>query len=342
MKTGILLLNLGSPDAPQAGPVRRYLREFLSDPRVIDINPLGRALLLNLIILPFRPRKSAEAYQQVWTERGSPLIFHTADLAEKLAAYLEKQAPGKYSVRYAMRYGNPSTGAVLEEFAREGVSEIRALPLYPQYASSSTGSAVEELYRRAGETWNTRFVSVLGPFFQHPDFIKVLANIARENLTDPDHVLFTYHGLPERQIRKSDRGNHCLTGGNCCDNPGDALDYCYRAQCYATSRKLAEALKLPADKWSVSFQSRLGRTPWIQPYTDEVIKELPGKGVKKIAVMSPSFTADCLETLEELNIRAREDFLEAGGEEFQYIPCPNARDDWVQALAGMVAPNGGS
>ena len=346
-KIGILLINLGSPEQPRTGEVRRYLREFLSDPRVIDIPALARFLLLNLFILPFRPQKSARAYREIWDPSGSPLILHTAELARKLDETLNPRGAdeGAYQVEYAMRYGAPAIGEVLKRFERAGVERIRILPLYPQYASSSTGSSLEEVYRQTGTFWNTPALEVIPPFYDEPGFIKAQSRIIKENLKSfetrtgrkIDYVLFSFHGLPERQIQKSDcRGSHCLSRPDCCENPGEAIHYCYRAQSYQSARLLWESLKLPPEKVGVSFQSRLGRTPWIKPYTDELLLELPGRGVKNLAVVAPSFTADCLETLEELGIRGRDDFLGAGGEEFLYIPCVNSDPDWVRAVAKMM------
>jgi len=335
-RTGVLLLNLGTPDEPKPAAVRRYLREFLSDPRVLDIPALGRALLLNAVILPFRPKRSAEAYTQIWTERGSPLLYHTADLAEALAVKLG----GDCTVRFAMRYQNPSLQAALEAFRDEGVERIVAVPLYPQYASSSTGSSLEALYRISGSFWNAPALTVMPAFYDHPAYLDSVAAVARESIGDPlqfDRVMFSFHGLPERHVTKCDlSGDHCLARADCCDAITAVNRYCYRAQSFATARALAERLAIPEERYDVCFQSRLGRTPWIRPYTDERIVELAGEGVKSLAVLVPSFTADCLETLEEIAIRGREDFEAAGGERFQMVPALNAHPVWVDNLAKMV------
>lgn len=338
-KEGILLINLGTPDDTSVASVRRYLRQFLSDPRVLDIPAVARFFLLNVAILPTRPAKSAEAYREIWTEEGSPLLIHTKALKE----VVKKRFP-KASVRFAMRYQNPSMASVMEEFRKEGVERLVVVPLYPQYASSSTGSCLDELYRIASEDWNTPHLVVVPPFYDHPAYLKAFEEIIRNklgNLDDFDLLLMSFHGLPERHVTKCDTsGNHCLKKANCCDAIVEANRYCYRAQCYATARGLAELLGLREDQYEVSFQSRLGRTPWIKPYTDEVIEALPGRGVKRLAVTIPSFTADCLETLEEINMRGREDFMAAGGEHFEMVPSLNSEEIWVDAVCHMIREQG--
>jgi len=333
-RPGVLLVNLGTPDAPQTPEVRRYLRQFLSDPRVLDINPIGRAALLNLIILPLRPRKSAEAYREVWTEEGSPLLVH----GKALAAGVQERLP-EVEVVLAMRYGNPSIEAGLKELASRGCDEVVMMPLFPQYASSSTGSAVEEVYRQAGKLWNTPFVRVVPPFYDAPQFVEAFAAVARPVLDelDADHVLFSYHGVPERHVIKSDdTGSHCLKTPDCCQSICAANRQCYSAHCYATTRAVVKALGLEEGTYSTAFQSRLGRTPWLTPYTDKVVPELAKAGAKKVAVFCPSFVADCLETIEEIGIRAREDFEEAGGERLVLIPSLNTHTTWVDGAAELV------
>ncbi|MCA9649240.1 MAG: ferrochelatase [Myxococcales bacterium] len=333
---GLLLVNLGTPDAPRAPEVRRYLRQFLSDPRVVDINPVGRWLLLNLIILPLRPRRSAEAYQKIWGEDGSPLLVHGQALRDELRRRIER-----VPIALAMRYGSPSIAAGLDELQRAGCDEVVVLPLFPQYASSSTGSAVEEVYREAGRRWNTPFVRVVPPFYDAPGFIDAFARVGRPVLERlaPQHVLMSFHGVPQRHVVKSDpSGRHCLASEGCCDAIVDANRSCYRAQCLATARALASRLALAADGYSVAFQSRLGRDPWIRPYTDERIVELAKAGVERLAVFCPAFVADCLETLEEIGMRAKEDFRAAGGKELVLVPSLNAHPAWVDAVVEMVEP----
>jgi ferrochelatase len=334
-KTGVILVNVGTPDAPQTAEVRRYLRQFLSDPRVLDMNPIGRWLLLNLVILPFRPARSAEAYRKIWTSEGSPLLLHARAHAEGVGLALGD----RYVVRVAMRYGNPSIESVLDELEREAVDRLVVFPLYPQYASSTTGTCTEEVIRLASKRWNVPAITTVEPFYDDDGLLDAFAGVGRPVLADldPEHVLFSFHGLPERHVRKSDlSGQHCLELDDCCDAVGRVNKYCYRAHCFATARGIAAKLGLADDTWSVAFQSRLGRTPWIRPYTDEVIVELAKKGTKRVAVYCPAFVADCLETLEEIGIRAREDFIAHGGEELRLVPSLNAEHAWVETAAELV------
>jgi ferrochelatase len=333
--TGVLLLNLGTPDSPSVPDVRRYLREFLQDPRVIDINPLGRWLLLNLLILPFRPAKSAKAYQSIWGERGSPLLFHSQDLAAGVARAL---GPG-YVVELGMRYGQPSIASALTRLRAADPGKIVVLPLFPQYSSAASGSALERVYQIVGQEWNVPAVETIAPFYDDPGFIDAFAQVAKRHLTAfrPDFVLFSYHGLPERHMHKSDpTGAHCLKSATCCDAIVPANRNCYRAHCYATTRALVAQLGLGPEGHSVSFQSRLGRTPWIHPYTDMVLPELAKAGRKRLAVMSPAFVADCLETVEEIGIRAKEQWRSLGGEDLVLVPSLNAEPAWISAVARLV------
>jgi len=334
-RAGALLVNLGTPDAPRTPEVRRYLREFLSDPRVIDMNPVGRAALLNLVILPFRPRKSAEAYAKVWTDRGSPLLVHGEALLAGVRERLGSEAP----VELAMRYGRPSIAAGLRALKDRGVDRVVVFPLYPQTASATTGSTLEAVYREAGRFWNVPDLCSIPAFYDHPGFIGAFAEVGRpvvESLK-PDRVLFSYHGLPERQVIRSDEsGKHCLRSDTCCEAIGAVNRNCYRAQCFATSRLLAGALGLETGRWKVTFQSRLGRVPWIKPYTDLVLADLPRQGVERVAVFSPAFVADCLETLEEIAIRGRETFRAAGGQELELVPSLNGHPRWMDTVAELV------
>jgi len=336
-KIGVMLVNLGTPDDPSTRSVRRYLRQFLSDPRVIDIPAIGRWLLLNLVILPFRPRKSAAAYQSIWTAAGSPLKVY----GEQLAAGVQAQLGPGYDVRLAMRYQQPAIAGVLQAFHDAGINRVVVLPLFPQYASSSTGSAIQEVYRVAGEMWNVPTIRVAEPFYDHPGVIASMAHVARETLGDfsgVDHVLLSFHGLPERQVVKSDltQGGHCLAQADCCAAIGPKNLNCYRAQCFATARALVAELGLAEGRYTVCFQSRLGRTPWIKPYTDELLASLGAAKVKRLAVLCPAFVADCLETVEEIGIRALEEFRAAGGEALTLVPSLNAHPTWVRTVAGMV------
>jgi protoporphyrin/coproporphyrin ferrochelatase len=338
--TGLLLCNLGTPDEPTPTAVRRYLRQFLSDPRVIDINPVGRWLLLNLIILPFRPRKSAHAYKKIWTERGSPLRWHSDDL---LAAVRERLGP-EWVVELGMRYQRPSLESALGKLRAAGADRVVVLPLYPQYAASTTGSTVAEVFRLAALPWAPPTLSFAGVFYDEPSFIEALAIQGEPilNAEKPDHVLMSFHGLPERHLRKSeaDAGGssacHCLATPHCCDRVAHDNRNCYRAQCFATARALAARLALADGSWSVSFQSRLGRTRWIHPYTDAVIRQLAAQGKKRLVVFCPAFTADCLETLEELGIRGKEQFIAEGGERLTLVPSLNATPAWADAVVGLA------
>ncbi|MBI2896925.1 MAG: ferrochelatase [Deltaproteobacteria bacterium] len=336
---GVLLVNLGTPDSPDPSAVRRYLREFLSDPRVMDIGPVARWLLVNLVILPTRPRTSAAAYQKIWTERGSPLLAHTRDLADAVAAALGE----RFAVRVAMRYGRPSIETALDELG--GADRIVVLPLFPQYSSASTGSALERVMRLAATRDVIPALRVIGSFHEDPGTLDAFAAVGRPVIaeTRPDHVLFSFHGLPERQVLRSDgTGRTCLRTDACCDGYGAENRRCYRASCFETARQVARRLDLAAGAFSVSFQSRLGRTRWIEPHTDVVVRDLARTGVRRLVVFSPSFVADCVETLEELGIRARDDFARLGGAELRLVPSLNATPGWVEAVARMVRDAAGS
>jgi ferrochelatase len=334
-RTGVLLVNLGTPRSPATADVRRYLREFLSDPRVIDIPALPRWLLVNLVIAPFRAPKSAQLYRNIWGADGSPLLANSRVLAAALGDALGSD----FAVELGMRYGEPSLAGALARLCGLGVSRIVVTPLFPQYASSSFGSALERTLALAAERPHVPALETLPEFFAAPGFIAALAEIARPRLAvfRPDHVLFSYHGVPERQVRATDAtGRHCLASPACCDALVAANAHCYRAQCFATTRALTRALGLPAETWSVAFQSRLGRTPWIQPYTDVRLPELARAGVKRLAVLCPSFAADCLETLEEVGIRAAKQWRDVGGEALELVPCANAHPAFVAFLAQRI------
>lgn len=335
LKTGVLLVNLGTPNSTETGDVRRYLREFLNDPRVIDINPVGRWMLLNLIVLPFRPAQSAEAYRTIWTEQGSPLLVHGLALRDQLQARLGDT----FVVDLAMRYGNPSIPEVMHRLVAQDLERIVVVPLFPQYSSAASGSALQRVAEVANEMWNVPPLATVPAFYDDAGFIRAFKEVAQPVLDklNPDHVLLSYHGVPERHVKKSDStGKHCLKVENCCDTIGSANRYCYRAHCYATSRGLAEALNLSEGSYSVAFQSRLGRDPWIKPYTDEQLPVLYEQGVRRLAIMCPAFVADCLETLEEIGIRAKEDWEKLGGEALELVPSLNSHPAWVEGLADIV------
>ncbi len=334
VRIGVLLVNLGTPDAPRPAEVRRYLREFLGDPKVLDMPALARWLLLHLAILPFRPRRSAEAYAKIWTPRGSPLLCHSLDLRAAVATELGPD----YAVVLGMRYGRPSLREAADHLARADVARILALPLFPQYSEAATGSAVAKLREELARV-DAAPIEVLPPFYAEARFIAAVARLAAPRLAafGPDHVLVSYHGLPERQVRAGDEGGaHCLASPDCCDAIGVANRSCYRAHCFATTRALAGALGLAREKHSTAFQSRLGRTPWIRPFTDEQLPLLAAQGVRRLAVLCPSFVADCLETLEEIGIRARAAWESLGGEAFELIPCLNADPAWARTIADWM------
>ncbi|MBC7693145.1 MAG: ferrochelatase [Methylotenera sp.] len=338
-RTGILLMNLGTPDAPTPEKVGVYLKEFLMDPYVIDIPKPLRWFLVHALIVPKRSHASAAAYQKVWTERGSPLKFHSEDLTAKV----QEKLGADFDVKLAMRYQNPSVRSVLEEWKKTGIQEIRVMPLYPQYAWASTRSSEENVAFIAQDLGLNAKIKYLKPFFREPVYIDAFSHQIERTLAEApwDHLLFSYHGLPERQIRRSDAsGTHCLKSGECCNalHPKNS-EYCYRAHCYETSRQIARKLGLPGGKWSVSFQSRLGATKWITPYTDFVLNDLASQGTKKLVISCPAFTADCLETLEEIEIRANEQFLGKGGETLKLVPSLNSQEIWVKAVSHLAASN---
>lgn len=327
-----MLMNLGSPDSTQVKDVRKYLMEFLMDGRVIDKPYLSRALLVGGIIVPFRAPKSAEAYKKIWTERGSPLIWLTEDLRTALLQQVD--AP----ISISMRYGNPTVQKAYTEMAEAGVEELVAVPLYPHFAMSSYETAVEharKIFSEGNYPFTLKFIK---PFYKEPDYIAALADSIRPFLDrSPDHILFSYHGIPVRHLYKSDpTKKHCLSGPACCQQTSVAHSTCYRHQCYTTTRLVVERLQLPEGSYTTSFQSRLGRSEWIKPYTADRLEELPGEGVKKLLVVCPAFVSDCLETIEEIGQEGRESFLHNGGEDFQLVPCLNTDPAWVNTLGAWL------
>lgn len=327
-KKSVLLINLGTPEQCDAAFVRRYLREFLNDARVVDLPAIFRWPLVNLLIVPFRYRKTLAAYQQIWTKAGSPLLTFSEKIQEKLSQELGPD----YQVELAMRYGKPTIQSALDKI-RDSDSMI-VIPLFPQYSSAATGSAAEKLLSCISQKWNIPELILIKDFYHHQGFIGAYAEIIKNHIRDKkiDKIIFSYHGLPERQISKSECAATC-DHINDCPLVSDANQYCYRAQSYATSKLIADELKLKKNQYIVSFQSRLGRTPWIKPYTDLLLPELIQQDVKNIAVVSPSFVADCLETLEEINIRLRKQWMDLGGQEFTFIPCVNDNQVWIKALS---------
>ncbi|MFY8033130.1 MAG: ferrochelatase [Flexibacteraceae bacterium] len=330
---GILLVNLGTPDADTVPAVRRYLREFLMDGRVIDIPALPRFLLVNGIIAPFRAPKSTKTYKMVWLPDGSPLKVYGLGLEKEV----QKAMGDKYMVRLAMRYQNPSMAKILNEMRDAGVGHILVMPLFPQYASATTGSVMQELMDIIGKWQAIPEITIINKFWEHKSFINSFAVLGKKYLEEKqwDHILFSYHGLPERHIRKGDDYGVCKLG-SCCDSIGPANKLCYRAQCFATSRALAAALGIPQEMYTVCFQSRLGSDPWVKPYTEDIVKKLPKEGKKKVLVFSPAFVADCLETTEEIGEEYKEVFMEHGGEEWQLVESLNVSPTWVKAVVEMI------
>jgi protoporphyrin/coproporphyrin ferrochelatase len=328
---GILLLNLGSPSRPAVPEVRHYLGEFLMDPYVIDSPYLLRKLIVSAFILPFRPKQTAEAYASIWDSAGpgSPLLVHSVAQRDGLAERLDTP------VALAMRYGEPRVRDALELLLAEAVDEVLLAPLYPHHADSTRRTGIEAVRTTLNRIAPHVDLQVLPPFYEEPRYIEVLADVCRAHLpADNQLLLFSYHGLPERHLTKADpTGKHCLQSENCCEVASAAHASCYRHQVRVTSQRVAAALGLTDDRWQLSFQSRLGRLPWLRPYTDQVLRELPGKGIKRLAVACPAFVADNLETLEEIGMQGRETFLEAGGESYTLIPCLNAEPAWLDLLA---------
>lgn len=331
----VLLVNLGSPDSTSVPDVTRYLREFLGDERVIDRPPQPfRSLLVKGIIIPARVKKSAHAYEQIWTEAGSPLIVTSKSVQAKLAAALGDTA----KVYLAMRYGNPSIPSVIAEMLRDGVTEILLFPQYPHYAMSSYETVVVRVMEEVARQAPGVKVTTVQPFYGDADYIAALHAVAAPFLSQPhDLVLFSYHGIPVRHLRKADSScAHCQKVADCCNTPSPAHATCYKAQCLATTRAFAAKAGLAPDRHFVSFQSRLVGEPWLSPYTDETLGSLPAKGVKRVIMLCPAFMTDCLETLEEIQQEGRDTFIEAGGESFQQIPCLNDHPAAIEFLANRV------
>lgn len=332
-KSAVLLLNLGSPDSPSVPDVRRYLAEFLMDGRVIDLPWPLRFAIVRLGIIPKRSKSSAHAYASIWTKAGSPLIETTRHVQRKLQERID------LPVEIAMRYQNPSIDSVITRLANEGTGELLLIPIFPHYAMSSYETAVERV-RTVIQTRAPRMrLKVFPPYYNHPEYIAALVESAAPFLNAGfDHLLFSFHGLPERHLRKSDpTGAHCLRVEDCCSIPSPCHDTCYRAQCLKTVRAFAQSVGLSHAKFSIAFQSRLGRDPWMQPYTEHELARLGATGVKRLLVICPAFVSDCLETIEEIGQRGRETFLQAGGGSLDLVPCLNDHPRWIGALESFMA-----
>ena len=330
---GVLLVNLGSPDAPTPEAVKPYLDEFLMDERVIDMPYLLRAFIVRVIILRKRPAKSAAAYKKIWWDEGSPLMVISKRTHKKIQELVD------VPVALAMRYGNPSIESGLQELYNKGVKEVLLFPLYPQFAMATTETilVLAEKIRKA-KFPDMKF-SQVNSFYNREGYAEELSKVVKETLDtyNYDHLLFSYHGVPERHIKKSDvTKSHCTIDSTCCTLKSAAHEFCYRHQCYETTRQVIETLGIPEGKYTQTFQSRLGVDKWLQPFTDETVVKLAKQGVKRIAVVTPAFVADCIETLEEIEMEAGKEFKENGGEEFKMIPCLNDRDSWMKVMARWI------
>jgi len=343
-KIGVALINLGTPDSTKVSDVRKYLREFLMDERVIDVPFLTRFLLVNLIIAPFRAPKSAKVYREVWTEKGSPIKVY----GEEITRLLQDALGDEYLVSLGMRYQNPTLESCLNSLKDKGLEKIIVVPLFPQYASATTGSVHQKVMKIVRQWRIIPEMVMVQSFFDHPQFIEAFAQIGKKYIEEHpyDHYLFSYHGLPERQLIKEDVTGNCLKEArqnpaleaqpNCCATLNAFNRNCYRAQCFATTRQLAEALGLTPDQYTVCFQSRLGKTPWLKPYTDDVIRQVVQAGKKNVLAFSPSFVADCLETTIEIGEEYKELFEELGGEHWQMVESLNISPLWVETLKSIV------
>lgn len=331
---GVLLVQLGTPTAPEAGPVGRFLREFLSDPSVIDLPAILRWPLVHLLIVPRRAQNAAQAYRKIWTSRGSPLLVNS----EALRAALDTRL-SKHPVELGMRYGEPSIPAALERLRSRGCARVICLPLYPHATQSSTGTAARAVQEAAAAIPDLQ-VELLPAYYDHASWIEAVRATAATPLAKAraDHVLFSFHGLPERHIEKADARGDCLRTADCCATFCEANRHCYKAQCLASAQAIAEALGLDSGAWSVSFQSGIGRR-WLLPSTEETLQHAAHSGVRRLAVITPGFAADCLETLEELCIRGADQFRAAGGEELFVLPCLNAEPEWVTGLSELLTPH---
>lgn len=330
---GVLLVNLGSPDSPTPKDVKPYLDEFLMDERVIDVPSWLRNIIVRGIILRTRPKKSAQAYQKIWWDKGSPLVVISERFTDKVREKL--QIP----VALGMRYGSMTIKNALEELHDQGVDQVLLVPLYPHYAMSSFETVVVKTMQEQEKYFPGMRLTTLPAFYGNTDYIRVLSESIAAGLKDfdYDHILFSYHGIPERHIRKSDPTKfHCRIDGQCCQTNSVAHHTCYRHQCYEMTKKVKQYLDLPDDKVSISFQSRLPNDPWLKPYTDYEFERFPKEGKKKLAVITPAFVADCLETLEEIAMEGKHQFLEAGGESYKHIPCLNDNREWVALMVEWV------
>ena len=335
-KTGVLLINLGTPDSPSVKDVRKYLFEFLNDPRVIDIPAIARFFLVNFIIVPFRAPKSAKVYRDLWTEKGSPILLY----GESAKTKLQEQLGEKYKVELAMRYKNPSLNNVIKQMENKNYGMIIILPLFPQYASASTGSAIEKAVKLISRWWIIPEIKIISQFYSDEGYLNtIIERAANYNIDEYDHILFSYHGLPVRQVDKVYSDGSLCEEHNCDTEINESNLYCYKATCYATTRLLAEKLKISKNKYTVCFQSRLDKK-WLEPFSDKVVIEQAKNGAKKLLVFSPAFVADCLETTVEIGIEYQLLFEKHGGEKIQLVESLNDHPMWIDALKNLVMKNG--
>ena len=334
-KTCVLLINLGTPDSPSVKDVRKYLFEFLNDPRVIDINPIGRFFLVNFIIVPFRSPKSAKIYKELWTDKGSPIMIYGESVKEKL----QKELGNDFEVELAMRYKNPGLDEVCARMEKRGYEKIIILPLFPQYASASTGSAIEKAMKLISKWWVIPEIKIISQFYNDENYLNcVIEQSKKYHLNDYDHILFSYHGLPVRQVDKVYSDGKPCTDHNCEEEINEDNTYCYKATCFATTRMLAQKLNLPKERYTVCFQSRLDKD-WLEPFSDKVVEEWAKKGAKKLLVFSPAFVADCLETTVEIGIEYQKIFNANGGEKVQLVESLNDHPMWINTLKKIVLKN---
>ena len=332
-KIGVLIVNLGTPDSPEWYDVYRYLKQFLLDKRVIDIPWVFRQLLVRGLIAPFRSRSSSKLYKKLWTEDGSPLLHYGI----KLSDGVREQLGDEYVVELAMRYQNPSMNSALDKLNKQNINELIVLPLFPHYASASTGSVHEEVMRLVGKQLAIPNIRMINSFHDNEDMINVFVKNARKfDLESYDHIIFSYHGLPQSQLKKTDNCDHCLQTDGCCNAITEKNQFCYSAQCHATSFLIADKLNLDRAKYTISYQSRLGPDPWVQPYTIKVLEELADKGAKRLLVFSPAFVSDCLETIIEISDEYLEEFIEFGGDHIDLVPSLNDDPDWIAGVVKMI------
>lgn len=333
-KKGVLLVNLGTPDSAEVKDVKKYLDQFLMDERVIDIPKFNRTLLVKGVIVPFRSPKTAKLYKEIWDEKGSPLLYYS----EIQAQMLQKRLGDDYQVELAMRYQSPSIESALKKLKAGLVESIKVIPLFPQYASASTGSVIQLVMELISKWQTIPSISFVNSFHDNQLMIEVFAENARKHQPETyDHLLFSFHGLPERQLLKCDHtGNFCLKDKTCCQTLNDTNKFCYSAQGHDTARLLAKELGVSKENYTVCFQSRLGKEPWVQPYTTDILKKLAAEGKKRLLVFSPAFVADCLETLYEITVEYHEEFRALGGEHVQLVESLNDHPKFIEALAGMV------